>query len=90
MGACVSCGSGETVGRGLCATCYQRERRAGTLADSPRTLTESGEGHQVVFRVRRSTVEAVRTLAETQGLSHSEWYRQAVEEKLERDLADIG
>ena len=86
MSLCVSCEERPPVGRGLCSACYQRERRAGTLEESPRTLTESGEGHQVVFRVRRSTVEAVRTLAETQGLSPSEWYRQAVEEKLEREL----
>lgn len=85
MSACVSCGAQRAVARGHCGTCYQRERRAGTLAESPRTLAEPGEGHQVVFRLRRSTVEAVRTLAQTAGLSPSEWHRQAVEEKLARE-----
>lgn len=73
------------VARGLCGTHYHAARRGGTLAESPRVLAEPGEGHQVAFRVRRSTVEAVRTLAQMEGISPSEWYRRAVEAALERE-----
>lgn len=78
-----TCGQ-PAVARGHCMACYQAARRAGTLQDSPRTRLEAGEGHQVVFRLRRSTVEQVRTLAQIREISPSEWYREAVEEKLAR------
>lgn len=80
---CSVCGAPIRSGgaRGLCARCYQRERRGLPPSTEP-DKAPAGEGDRVTFRLDRALKETVRKLAKREGIAESDWYRAAVESRL--------
>ena len=69
--------------RGLCARCYQRERRHLPTSVVP-DKAPAGEGDRVTFRLDRAVKETVRKLAKREGIAESDWYRRAVSNELKQ------
>lgn len=71
--------------RGLCAAHYKQVAR-GSIPGP--TRTSPGEGDAITVRVTRELRQKAASAAAKAGRTESEWWREAGEEKLEREGGD--
>lgn len=82
---CENCGRprGPGSGLGLCARCYQYQRRHGALP--PKKLMVTGDlTAQMNVRMSADLEAGVRAAAEAAGVDPAEWVRGALEKALKR------
>lgn len=88
--ACSYPGCGRDAWRtGLCPAHYQQKRRTGEMKPIREPLPED-ERTQVNVRCPLELKDQAGAAAEAAGMTESDWWRLAAQEKLERDASPKG